>query len=290
MNEISISIILTQFLNGLVIGMTLVLLALGLSIIFGMLKVINFAHGALYTVGAYFAVFMVSFSSNFWVALTFAALATGALGITIERVCVRPLYGKGEILPLLLTFALSMIISELVIMVWGTMGYDFHTPKLLEGFVNLGFVHFPTYRLFLIGFTAVLCLCLWLFLERSRLGLLIRAGTEDIDMARALGIKVKNLFTMVFFIGAGLAGVAGVIAAPLKNVNPHMGVEILVQSFVVVTVGGMGSFRGSIWAGIIIGELMVLTVQFWPSISHVSIFAFMALVLLLKPEGLFGKK
>ena len=150
-------------------------------------------------------------------------------------------------------------------------------------------MRYPAYRLFLIVFTAVLCLCLWLFLERSRLGLLIRAGTEDIDMARALGIKVKNLFTIVFAMGAGLAGLAGVMAAPLKSVSPYMGVDILVQSFVVVTVGGMGSFRGSIWAGIIIGELMALTVLIWPPISHVSIFAFMALVLLLKPEGLFDK-
>lgn len=279
--------ILTQLLNGLVVGMTLALLAVGLSIIFGMLKVVNFSHGALYMLGPYVALVVIRATGNFWLGLLAGAVAVSLIGMALEFFGVRPLYGKGEILPLLLTFGVSMILTESVLAIFGPLGSAIGQPQVLSGQMNLGFISYPKYRLFLILFTIALTAILWLFITKTPLGLLIRAGTQDTVMARALGIRVKPLFTLVFGIGAALAAIAGVMSAAMQGIEPYMGMKVLIPAFVVVTVGGLGSFRGSIIASLIIGEAKCMSILIWPPMSDVIMFIFMALVLLLKPEGLF---
>lgn len=278
---------LTQVLNGLVVGMTFALLAVGLSIIFGMLRVVNFSHGAFYMMGPYVAWVVVRATGSFWLGLLSGTLAVSVVGMALEFFAVRPLYGKGEILPLLLTFGASMIFTESVLAVFGPLGSTIGQPEILQGQMSLGFIQYPKYRIFLIGFTVALTAVLWLFIVKTRLGLLIRAGIQDTTMARAVGVKVKPLFTLVFGIGAALAAVAGVMSAAMQGIEPYMGMKVLIPAFVVVTVGGLGSFRGSILAGLIIGEAKCLSILVWPPISDVVMFIFMALVLLLKPEGLF---
>ena len=279
--------ILTQLLNGLVVGMTLALLAVGLSIIFGMLNVVNFAHGAFYMIGPYVAVLVVQATGNFWLGLLAGTVCVSLIGMAVEFFGVRPLYGKGEILPLLLTFGISMIFTESILAIFGPLGNVIKKPALMSGAVDLGFIMYPKYRLFLIFFTVVLTLVLWLFITKTRLGLLIRAGTQDTTMARALGVRVKPLFTLVFGIGAALAAVAGVMSAAIQGIEPYMGMKVLIPAFVVVTVGGLGSFRGAVIAALIIGEAKCISILIWPPMSDVIMFVFMALVLLLKPEGLF---
>lgn len=279
--------ILIQLLNGLVVGMTLALLAIGLSIIFGMLNVVNFAHGAFYMMGPYVALLIIKLTGNFWLGLLAGTLSVSLIGMAVEFFGVRPLYGKGEILPLLLTFGLSMIFTETVLAIFGPLGSTIAKPDVFSGAINLGFILYPKYRLFLILFTISLTIILWLFIAKTRLGLLIRAGIQDTTMARALGVKVKPLFTLVFGIGAALAAIAGVMSGAIQGVEPYMGMKVLIPAFVVVTVGGLGSFRGSIIAGLIIGEAKCLSILIWPPMSDVIMFVFMALVLLLKPEGLF---
>jgi len=267
--------------------MTLALLAVGLSIIFGMLKVVNFAHGAFYMLGPYIAIVVIGLTGNFWLGLLTGTICVSLIGMGVEFFGVRPLYGKGEILPLLLTFGVSMIFTESVLAIYGPLGSAIKRPAIFSGLVNLGFISYPKYRLFLIIFTMALTITLWLFMSKTRLGLLIRAGTQDTTMARALGVRVKPLFTLVFGIGAALAAVAGVISAAIQGIEPYMGMKILIPAFVVVTVGGLGSFRGAIIAGLLIGESKCISVLIWPPMSDVIMFIFMALVLLIKPEGLF---
>lgn len=278
---------LTQVLNGLVVGMTFALLAVGLSIIFGMLRVVNFSHGAFYMMGPYVGMVVIKATGNFWLGLLAGTLVICLLGMALEFFAVRPLYGKGEILPLLLTFGASMIFTEAILVIFGPLGMAMGQPAILEGQMSLGFIVYPKYRIFLIGFTVALTLSLWLFIVKTRIGLLIRAGIQDTVMARALGVKVKPLFTLVFGIGAALAAVSGVMSAAMQGIEPFMGMKVLIPAFVVVTVGGLGSFRGSVLAGLIIGEAKCLSILVWPPISDVVMFIFMALVLLLKPEGLF---
>jgi len=267
--------------------MTLALLAVGLSIIFGMLKVVNFAHGAFYMMGAYVAFLAFRGTGSFWIGLLAGTICISLIGMGVELFCVRPLYGKGEILPLLLTFGLSMIFTELILVIFGPLGNVINKPAILSGSVDIGFIIYPKYRLFLILFTITLTVILWLFITKTRLGLLIRAGIQDTIMARALGVRVKPLFTLVFGIGAALAAVAGIMSGAIQGIEPYMGMKVLIPAFVVVTVGGLGSFRGSIIVGLIIGEAKCISILIWPPMSDVIMFVFMALVLLLKPEGLF---
>jgi len=267
--------------------MTLALLAVGLSIIFGMLNVVNFAHGAFYMIGPYVAFLVVKAGGGFWLGLLAGTASVFLIGMSVEFLGVRPLYGKGEILPLLLTFGLSMIFTESILAIFGPLGSALQKPVALSGAMDLGFILYPKYRLFLILFTIVLTVILWLFIAKTRLGLLIRAGTQDTTMARALGVRVKPLFTLVFGIGAGLAAVAGIMSSAIQGIEPYMGMKVLIPAFVVVTVGGLGSFRGSVIAGLLIGEAKCLSILIWPPVSDVVMFILMALVLLLKPEGLF---
>jgi len=279
----------TQLFIGLQIGMVYVLLAIGLSLIFGLMTVVNFAHGTFFMFGAYMGLFMVGLTGNFWISLLFVPLATGLLGLIVEKVTIRRLYGRDLNYPLLLTFGLSFVMVEGVRLIWGTSGSPFDTPSALVGPVNLGFAMFPKYRVFVIVATAVIVLALWLFLEKTDLGLIIRAGTRDSLMVRALGIDISKIWFLVFGMGTGLAGIAGLLAAPMRGVHPDMGIEMLIDSFVVVVGGGLGSIWGAVVAGILIGEVVSMITFFYPMMGEVAIFIFMAIVLLIRPSGLFGE-
>jgi branched-chain amino acid transport system permease protein len=279
-----------QLFNGLMLGSFYVLLSLGLSIIFGMLGVVNFAHGALYMLGAYagYTLCYLCFQS-FWVALLLGPIAVGLIGILIESTLIKRLYAFPHYFNLLLTFGLMLFIEEGVRIVFSPIGKPFDTPAALTGSLDLGFMFFPKYRFFIILVTAFCAAGIWLFLTRTKLGSIIRAGTDDSEMVSALGIDISKIFTLVFGIGAALAGLAGVLAAPVQNVTPEMGNSILTETFVVVIIGGMGSIFGSILGGLIIGELITLGVVFWPPVANTLIFVFMAIVLLLRPRGFFGR-
>ena len=280
----------TQLLNGLVLGLTFALLAIGLSIIFGMLSVVNFAHGAFYMMGAYFAIFAVSMTGNFWVALVLSFLSVGLVGMVTEYFTLKPLYGKDHILPLLITFGLSMVFVGIIHLIFGSTPKSLKVPDFISGPINLGLIYYSKYNLFVLLCGSILIVLVWLLIEKTNLGMLIRAGTQDRMMARGLGINVDRLFTLVYGIGTGLAALGGVISAPIRGAYPEMGMEILIQSFVVVTVGGMGSFWGSIVAALLIGEAITISILVWPPLASISIYLLMALILLIKPEGLFGRR
>jgi branched-chain amino acid transport system permease protein len=287
--EITASALAAQIFTGLVLGGILVLLATGLSLIFGLMTVVNFAHGSLYMLGAFFAFSVLALTKSFWVALVVAPLLVGALGFLIERVLIRRLYGRSPDDPLLLTFGLSLVIVETVKVIWGKVGLTVDPPRELAGAVNLGFMNFPAYRLFVVAVTGVVLLGLWLFLEKTNVGLIVRAGSRDALMVRALGIDLGRVWLLVFGLGITLAGLAGVLAGPMRGVYAEMGVEIIIECFVVVVVGGMGSLLGAIVAGLMIGEIVSLTTYFQPKLAEIVIFIVMAAVLLIRPSGLFGE-
>jgi branched-chain amino acid transport system permease protein len=287
--ELSLPAIAAQVFTGLVLGGILVLLAIGLSLIFGLMTVVNFAHGSLYMLGAYFGFFVLGMTGSFWVALAVAPLMVGVFGLFTERVMIRRLYGRNPDDPLLLTFGLSLVLVEAARLVWGTIGLTFDPPRVLAGAVDLGFMVFPVYRLFVIGITILVLVGLWFFLERTNVGLIVRAGSRDPLMVRALGIDVGRIWLLVFGIGSALAGLAGVLAGPMRGVYAEMGVTIIIESFVVVVVGGMGSLVGAIVAGILIGEVVSLTTFVAPKLAEIMVFVVMAVVLLVRPSGLFGE-
>ena len=289
MAGLSFDLIALQLFTGLALGAIYVLFAIGLSLIFGMLTVVNFAHGAFYMVGAYVGLFLVSMGGNFWFCLVAVPLVVGSCGMLVERFLVRPLYGRGIDYPLLLTFGLSYIMVELIRIAFGTSGYPFDTPDLLQGAVDIGVGYFPLYRLFVIAATAVVLLALWLFLERTSFGLIIRAGARDPQIVRVLGVDVSRVWLIVFGIGTAIAGFAGLLAAPLQGVIPEMGSTILAEAFVVTVVGGMGSIGGAVLAGLLVGIVVSMTSLFAPEMAKVSIFALMAIVLLIRPQGFFGR-
>jgi branched-chain amino acid transport system permease protein len=216
-------------------------------------------------------------------------LLVGTCGMIVERFLVRPLYGRGIDYPLLLTFGLSYIMIELIRIAFGTSGYPFDTPELLQGAVDIGVGYFPLYRLFVIGATAVVLIGLWLFLERTSFGLVIRAGARDPQIVRVLGVDVSRVWLIVFGIGTAIAGFAGLLAAPLQGVIPEMGATILAEAFVVTVVGGMGSIGGAVLAGLLVGVVVSMSSLFAPEMAKVSIFALMAIVLLIRPQGFFGR-
>jgi len=289
MAGLSFDLIAMQLFTGLALGAIYVLFAIGLSLIFGMLTVVNFAHGAFFMVGAYVGLFLVSLGGNFWLCLVAVPLIIGTCGLVVERFLIRPLYGRGIDYPLLLTFGLSYVMIELVRIAFGKSGYPFDTPELLQGAVNIGVGYFPLYRLFIIGVAAAVLLGLWLFLERTSFGLIIRAGARDPQIVRVLGVDVSRVWLFVFGIGCGIAGLAGLLAAPLQGVIPEMGSTILAEAFVVTVVGGMGSIGGAVIAGLLVGVVVSMTSLVAPEMAKVSIFALMAIVLLIRPQGFFGR-
>jgi branched-chain amino acid transport system permease protein len=287
--DVSLAALAAQVFTGLVLGGIFVLLAIGLSLIFGLMTVVNFSHGALYMLGAYFGFLLLTYTGSFAVALIVAPLMVGALGLLIERFLIRPLYGRSPDDPLLLTFGLSLVIVEVARLIWGKIGLTLDPPRALSGAVNLGFTYFPTYRLFVIAVTAVVLVALWLFLEKTNVGLVIRAGSRDPLMVRALGFDVGRIWFLVFGIGTGLAGLAGILAGPMRGAYAEMGVTIIIESFVVVVVGGMGSLVGAVVSGLLIGQVVSLTTFFAPKLAEIVVFITMAVVLLLRPSGLFGE-
>ena len=289
MGEITPQLLAVQLVTGIALGAVYALLAIGLSLIFGMLTVVNFAHGAFYMVGAFLGVYFISLTGNFWLSLVLTPLAVGALGLLTERFLVRPLYGRGIDYPLLLTFGLSYVLIEAMRVAFGIEGLPSTTPASLRGAVDLGIGYFPKYRLFLIGATAVIVLALWLFIEKTRYGLIIRAGSRDPEIVRVLGVDVSKIWLMVFGIGTAIAGLSGILASPTRAVNPEMGIPILAESFVVTVVGGMGSLPGAVVAGLLVGVVFSITALLAPDYAELSIFVLMAVVLLIRPQGFFGK-
>ena len=289
MAGLTLELFALQLVTGIALGAIYALLAIGLSLIFGMLTVVNFAHGAFFMVGAFFGVYAMGVTGNLWFSLVLVPIATGALGMLCERFLVRPLYGRGIDYPLLLTFGLSYVLIEAMRIVFGIEGLPSSTPAELKGSVNLGFGHFPLYRLFLIAATAVIVLGLWLFIEKTRYGLIIRAGSRDPEIVKVLGIDIAKVWLLVFGIGTAIAGLSGLLAAPTRAVNPEMGIPILAESFVVTVVGGMGSLPGAVIAGLLVGIVFAMTSLFAPEYAEMSIFVLMAVVLLIRPQGFFGK-
>jgi branched-chain amino acid transport system permease protein len=289
MGEITPQLLAVQLVTGIALGALYALLAIGLSLIFGMLTVVNFAHGAFYMVGAFLGVYFLSLTGNFWLSLLLTPLAVGALGLLTERFLVRPLYGRGIDYPLLLTFGLSYLLIEAMRVAFGIEGLPSTTPASLRGAVNLGIGYFPKYRLFLIAATALVVGALWLFIEKTRYGLIIRAGSRDPEIVRVLGVDVSKIWLMVFGIGTAIAGLSGILASPTRAVNPEMGIPILAESFVVTVVGGMGSLPGAVVAGLLVGVVFSLTALLAPDYAELSIFVLMAVVLLIRPQGFFGK-
>jgi branched-chain amino acid transport system permease protein len=232
---------------------------------------------------------LIGIGFNFWLCLLFVPLIVGSFGLFAERFLIRPLYGRGIDYPLLLTFGLSYVMVELVRIAFGTQGLQFDTPDALVGATDIFIGYFPTYRLFVIGVTGVVLTALWLFLERTPYGLIIRAGARDPQIVRILGIDVARVWLVVFGIGTGLAALAGLLAAPLQGASPEMGNSILAEAFVVTVVGGMGSLVGAVIAGLLVGVVVAMTSLFAPEMAQVSIFALMAIVLLIRPQGFFGR-
>jgi branched-chain amino acid transport system permease protein len=283
------NLLLLQLLTGVALGSIFVLLALGLSLIFGMLTVVNFAHGAFFMVGAYAGVFLYGLTKNFWICVVAVPFAVGALGLVTERLLVRPLYGRGVDYPLLLTFGLSYVFIEAIRIIFGLEGLPFGTPAGLRGAVDIGVGYFPIYRLFLIAATATITLLIWLIIERTSFGLIIRAGVRDPEIVRVLGVDISKVRLAVFGIGTGLAGLAGILAAPIQAVTPEMGIPVLAEAFVVTVIGGMGSLVGAVIAGLLAGIVVAMTSLLVPPMAKASLFVLMAIVLLIRPRGLFGQ-
>ena len=264
------------------------LMGLGLALITGILNIPNFAHGALFAVGAYFLVSVVGLLGNFWLGLLVAPVGVALLGLLIEYLGVRRLYAAGHDYQLLFTFGLALILNELIIVIWGPVGISHLPPQILRGGVDLGFTFYPKYRLFVMVMAGLLVVATWLFLEKTRYGAIMRAGIENKEMVSLLGIDIHKLFTAAFALGAYLAGIAGALTAPIRGLSPGMGVDMLGIAFVVVALGGLGNLLGAIAAGLLIGVAQAIVAAYWTEASTAVIFAVMAAVLLVRPQGLFG--
>jgi branched-chain amino acid transport system permease protein len=281
-------IVLSQVINGLILGTIYIVMALGLSLIRGTMGILNFAHGVLFSLGAYFTV-KLALVTNFWIAIIVGPILVGFVGMFIQRFFMRRLQGKHELFGLLLTFGMAYIIEDLIKIIWGVGGQPFNVPPSLSGFVDFGFLIYPTYRLFILGFTVLLLIALYIFLNKTKAGLIIKAGSRDLTMVALLGIPVQKIFTLVFGLGTMLAGIAGALAAPMWGVQPTMGNKILIPAFVVITLGGMGSLIGAVAGGLIIGVAVSLAILIEPFFSDLIIYIIMASVLLIRPRGLFGE-
>ncbi|HZO27928.1 MAG TPA: branched-chain amino acid ABC transporter permease [Chloroflexota bacterium] len=286
MNE---TLILTQILTGIVGGLVFALLALGLNLIFGFMGVVNFAHGSFYMVGAYVGLVVVGrLGAGFWPALVIVPIVVGLLGAVVERTLIRPLYTRKEYEPLLLTFGLAFVLIEIVKFFFGKFGLAFNAPAGLNDALISGTFFFPKYQVFLALAAVAIIAALWLVLEKTDIGLIIRAGTQDSIMIRALGIDFDRTRALVFAIGIGLAGLAGVLHAPTRELSADMGLLMTIFAFVTVVVGGMGSYWGAVVGGLLIGIVYSLVSLFAQQFAQVAVFALMALILLVRPRGLLG--
>jgi branched-chain amino acid transport system permease protein len=288
---IPLQALMSQLLLGLVNGSFYAMLSLGLAVIFGLLNVINFSHGALYMVGAFLAYIGVTqFGLNYWMMLVLAPLAVGLLGIVIERSMLRWLYKLDHLYGLLLTFGLTLLLEGVFRSFYGVSGQTLDVPERLQGATNLGFMILPNYRVWVVAASVTVCLGTWFVIEKTRLGAYLRAGTENPKLVEAFGVNVPMMVMLTYGFGVALAGLAGVLAAPVINVTPLMGSNLIIVVFAVVVIGGMGSILGSILTGLGLGVIEGLTRVFYPEGSEVVVFVVMVIVLLLRPAGLFGKE
>ncbi|WP_454702431.1 branched-chain amino acid ABC transporter permease [Agrobacterium burrii] len=287
---IPVQALLGQLLIGLINGSFYALLSLGLAVIFGLLRVINFAHGAQYMLGAFVAFLGLQyFGINFWVALVVTPLVVALFGAIVERLMLSRLYDLDPLYGLLFTFGLALVVEGTFRWLYGAAGQPYSVPRELAGGTNLGFMFLPNYRAFVVVISLVACLATWALIEKTRLGSYLRAATENPTLVQAFGINVPVLLTLTYALGAGLAGFTGVLAAPIYQVSPLMGTNLIIVVFAVVVVGGMGSIMGAIVTGYMLGIAEGLTKVFYPEASNIVIFVIMAFVLLIRPAGLFGK-
>ena len=286
---ISTQALFAQLLIGLGNGSFYALLSLGLAVIFGLLNIINFTHGAQYMMGAFVAYFLLNkFGISYWWSLAIAPVVVGATGVLIERTMLAHLYKLDHLYGLLLTFGLALIIQGLFRNEFGSAGLPYQIPAQLTGAQNLGFMFMPNYRAWVVVASLVVCLSTWYVIERTKLGSYLRAATENPQLVQAFGINVPRMITLTYGFGVGLAGLAGVMAAPIYQVSPQMGADLIIVVFAVVVIGGMGSIMGSILTGFGLGLIEGLTKVFYPEASNTVIFIIMAIVLLVRPAGLFG--
>jgi branched-chain amino acid transport system permease protein len=283
-----LNLVIVQIVNGLVLGMIYVLLAMGLSIVWGMMNIINFSHGLFFALGAYLAYTLFSVTGNFFMGMILVPLGTAVIGMLLELTLLKRLYRLNILYQILMTFGLAMIGRELIIITYGPVGKSFVPPDILSRTITLGAFFFPTYRIFLLLVSVCVTFGMWLFIEKTKYGSIIRAGTEDSEMVSALGINISRVFTLIFGLSMAIAGLSGVLAAPIRGVEPMMGEAILGICFAVVIIGGMGSFMGAIIGGVIVGLSQSLVTLIMPSASIIVVFLVMALILLLKPRGLLG--
>ena len=282
---------LGQLMLGLVNGSFYAMLSLGLAVIFGLLGIVNFAHGALYMIGAYVAWMSLEYLGlNYWFALILAPVVVGALGVVIERTLLKRLYKLDPLYGLLLTFGLALIAEGIFRDFFGVSGQQYPVPELLQGATNLGFMVLPNYRAWVIFASLAVCLSTWYLIERTRLGSYLRAGTENPALVQAFGVNVPLMVALTYAFGAGLAAIAGVLAAPVIQITPLMGSNLIIVVFAVVVIGGMGSILGSILTGLLLGLIEGLTKVFYPEASNIVVFVIMAIVLIIRPAGLFGKE
>jgi branched-chain amino acid transport system permease protein len=280
-----------QLLIGLINGSFYALLSLGLAVIFGLLNIINFAHGALYMMGAFVAYFCLQWAGlGYWWSLLLAPIVVGLVGMLIERTMLKPLYKLDHLYGLLLTFGVALIVQGLFRNEFGSSGLPYAIPAQLTGGYNLGFMFLPMYRGWVVVFSLTVCLATWYVIERTRLGAYLRAATENPALVQAFGINVPRMITLTYGFGVALAGLAGVLAAPIYQVNPLMGADLIIVVFAVVVIGGLGSILGSIVTGFTLGVVEGFTKVFYPEASNTVIFVIMAIVLLVKPTGLFGRE
>jgi branched-chain amino acid transport system permease protein len=291
MFDIPLQVLLGQVTIGLVNGCFYAILSLGLALIFGLLNIINFAHGALYMLGAFGAYLaMHKLGVNYWWSLILVPIAVGAFGALIERILLRRLAGLDHLYGLLFTFGLALVLEGIFRDIYGSAGLPYPTPPELRGLIDLGFMKLPLYRIWIVGVSLLMCVAVWLLIERTRLGSYLRAGTENARTVQALGINVPLIVTLVYALGAALAAFAGVLAAPIYQVQPLMGSNILIVTFAVVVIGGLGSIAGAIATGLALGVIEGIGKVLYPEISSTIVFVIMMLVLFLRPAGLFGRE
>ena len=282
---------MSQLLLGLVNGSFYAILSLGLAVIFGLLNVINFAHGALFMMGAVITWMGMNYLGlNYWLMLVLAPLVVGLFGVVIERLLLRWIYKLDHLYGLLLTLGLTLVIEGVFRSVYGVSGLGYDTPELLEGASNLGFMILPNYRAWVVVASIVVCIATWFVIEKTKLGAYLRAGTENPRLVEAFGVNVPVMITLTYAFGAALAGFAGVLAAPIYQVSPLMGQNLIIVVFAVVVIGGMGSIMGSILTGLGLGIIEGFTKVFYPEASSTVVFVIMVIVLLIRPAGLFGKE
>jgi branched-chain amino acid transport system permease protein len=285
----STQLLLFQILNGVGIGMIYFLLSVGLTLIFGLMRFVNFAHGAFYLAAAYVAYAVVLWTGSFWWALLLGPVLVAILALVIERLLLRHTYALPHEAQILITFAVALLIQEAVILLFTPLGHNVPVPSALSGIVFLGPYVYPAYRLAVVGVAAVVAIVLWFAIERTKMGSILRAGSESAEMVGLLGINVDRVFMATFALGAALAGLAGVLVAPLRGVEPFMSAEALGIAFVVVVVGGLGTLSGALVGGILIGLVQSIMSTLWPEGAQLMIYAAMALVIMIRPTGLMGR-